>query len=722
LENIALVYYSNMVNSRLARITDASYDNGIKTLSDLVLCTIATGQGTHVMRRLALSLKEELENDADLSKVDAQNFVGEIDEELVSYIYNLSQELRDVLVASWSHRPTDEMARLHTQLLNDMIREKTTHLSGNLLSGMVRFLGGAGNEATRKLARSNRRSLRGLDEKLIDLKDMVFQFGSDIEDLPPIEEKDWFMGGKGASEVAMSRIVVEHGLKDVDVPKGFGLSTQTWRLIKGSPKRQKELENVIRREVGALEKICGKRLGNPADPLILAARSGAVLSMPGVLPTITHIGLNDEITREWAETLAQPHRAYRAYLRFLFSYAEAVYVGKSIERESLYRGLGAKRVQELCAADTQAMSRTIDAVKLNLEVHGKGASIPDDVYKQLFNSVLAVFSFYETDEVRLHYKGLKSIPEEYQTACLIQDCLPVLADDDCSGIFLTRNPLDGGEGHIEYIRDFGEDLASGRVRPGSSEKFKADYPSQSARLIEVAQILEREYASPMDIEFAVRAGRIYILQTRPLKLAPMADVVTNYKFWERGLMTAEELIERTRRIVGQPLMNTFLEEIHKQDNVPIAVGQPIAGGVVSGRIIFNLKKIESYPDERIIFITKSNVPREVTTRPWIDGYISEEGGVTSHASLVSIGKLPCIVGVHWRRVGESIVLGDEVYIKEGEIITLDANDGYIYKGALTIRSSPENNPEYLEAEAAILNLIKKREEYTLAPRPVGERQ
>jgi phosphohistidine swiveling domain-containing protein len=126
-------------------------------------------------------------------------------------------------------------------------------------------------------------------------------------------------------------------------------------------------------------------------------------------------------------------------------------------------------------------------------------------------------------------------------------------------------------------------------------------------------------------------------------------------------------------------------------------------------------EIKKYPNEHIIFITKSNVPREVNLQSEIDGYISEEGGVTSHAALVSIGKLPCIVGVKWRKYGSRVFLGDTVDMKEGEVITLDANDGYIYRGKLPIQASSENDPEYLEAEKAILEIYGKAEEYTIIP-------
>ncbi len=720
LENLSLVYYSNIVNSDLATIDDSNFHKAIRTLPDLVLCTRATGQGTKLMRRMALTLKESIEDSEEIRKVEVQSHIREMNEELVGYIYKLTQSINDVLETSRQEEQFDDSGRVHTQLLNDMIREKTTHLCGNLLSSMGRFLGGEGSEATRELAKSKRHLQLGSSSKEISLEKVVFRFGPDVERISHIEENVWLMGGKGASQAEMSRLVVENELKGVDVPKGFGLSTQTWPLIRQSEQKQKVLEKMIFSEIRALENRTGKALGEPTNPLLLVARSGAVISLPGILPTIAHIGLNDEIAEKWANTLHQPSRAYHAYIRFLFNYSEVVFSEYGVTYETIYKGLGARRVAELFSDNIDEMKKTIVRIKDNIENSTGGLVVPDNCYEQLFVSVIQVLSSYDTDEVMFRHKELKSIPYEYQTACLIQDCLPILEDSDCSGVNLTRNPLDGGEGQIEFIHDFGEDLAGGRVRPGSSERFGKAYPIQNKRLEEIGKVLEKKYASPMDIEFSIRHDKLYIIQTRPLKLAPMAFVVTNYKNYLNGLMSESELIRRTRGIVGHPLINTFMEEIDKQKTSPLAFGQPIAGGVVAGRIIYDVKKIEEYPGEKIIFITKSNVPREVTTQPGIDGYISEEGGVTSHAALVSIGRLPCIVGVQWQKFGKSIVLGEKIEIEQGDVITLDANDGYIYKGKLPIQASPENSPEYLEAEAEIMNIIKRIEEYTFMPQsPIG---
>ncbi|MCP4678007.1 MAG: hypothetical protein GY854_21330, partial [Deltaproteobacteria bacterium] len=717
LENLSLVYYSNIVNSELAVVTSDNYGRVIKILPELVLCAIANGQGTAALRQLALEMKTRIASAGTVSRVEAQILLKEMSEELQGFVYNLSKFVTDLLNSAHSANPSERNDPSQVRLLNDIVREKTTHLCANLMSSLILYLGGEGSPLIRQLATVKHHMLPDNQSSEPTVDNAIFHFGPDIVRNARDVEDIWFMGRKGASESSMSRIVRERNMTNVDVPRGFGLCTRTWSMVSGSPANETALKDVIRSEVEVLEQRTGKHFGKPNNPLLLIVRSGAILSMPGILPTIGHIGLNQGIVEQWSETLDESYRAHHAYLRFLFNYAEIVFANRGVTVRSLYRGLYSNRIADLCVADITVMHDTVDKVRRNIADATGGLQVPDDPFDQLIESVFTVFSSYNFDTIVAHHAELRSIPEHYQTACLIQDCLPMFSAQDCSGIYLTRNPLDGGEEQIEYIHDFGEDLAGGRASPESTRKFRSIYPSQYDELKQMGRFSEEKNSSPMDVEFAIRFGKLYILQARPLTLAPMADVVTAYKMYRAGLMSVTDLIQRTRRVVGRPLINTFMTEIDKQSNTPIASGQPIAGGVVAGRIVFNAKNIKDYPGEHIIFIAKSNVPKMAGRKSGIDGYISEEGGVTSHAALVSVGKLPCIVGVKWRKYGKGIHIGNDAYLKEGDVITLDANDGYIYQGRLPVLASPENHPEYLEAERAILAIAQTLEDIGYFPPP-----
>ena len=654
MENLSLVYYSNIVNSELAVVNDDNYGRAIRMLPELVMCAIANGQGTATMRQLALEMKARIASTDTISRVEAQTLLKEMSEELQGLVYRLSKFVSDMMNSAHSASPSERNDPNQIRLLNDIIREKTTHLCANLMSSLILYLGGEGSPSIRQLATVKHHMQP--DNRSVDptVNDVVFRFGLDIVGNVRDDEDIWFMGRKGASESAMSRIIRERQMANVDVPPGFGLCTQTWPMVAGSPENEAALKEVVRGEVAVLEQRTGKIFGSPVNPLLLIVRSGAIISLPGILPTIGHIGLNQDTVEQWSRTLAEPYRAHHAYLRFLFNYGEIVFADQGVTARSLCRDLFSNRLTELCVTDILVMRDTIDKVRQNIADTTGGLQVPYEAFEQLNTSIFKIFSSYDFDTIIANHAELRSIPQHYQTACLIQDCLPVFSKQDCSGIYLTRNPLDGGEEQIEYIHAFGEDLAGGRASPESTLKFRSNYPEQYAELKQIGTFAEEENSSPMDVEFAIRSGKIYILQARPLTLAPMADVVTAYKMYKANLMSVTDLLKRTRRIVGRPLMNTFMSELDKQSNTPIASGQPIAGGVVSGRIILNAKNINNYPDEHIIFMAKSNVPKMAGRKSGIDGYISEEGGVTSHAALVSIGKLPCIVGVRWRKYGKGI--------------------------------------------------------------------
>ena len=704
LENLSLIYYANIVNIEFSEINDDNYERAVEVLVDLVLCTRATGQGTKSLGRFGLFINKLVEADKIITKREMiHSSVAEMYNELLRYFLDLRRKFKGLLQTSdgegddYHNRYIDN---LNTKLLNDIVREKTTHLLGNLLNSIRKYLGRADKETVEQIERGQRRD-GNVDVEKQPIAETIFQFGPDIQGAWHSAKSAWFMGGKGASQAEMSNIIRVNSLRDVDVPKGFGLDTSTWPRIKDNPNRKSELNVAVMEQIRDLELRTRKKFGDKNNPLILAARSGAFVSMPGTLATIAHIGLNDEITEEWSKTLEEPCRAYHAYLRFLFNYAENVF---GIMPEAILDSFDFSHVADLCTEDIEELKANIRKVKVIIKHLPGGAEVSDDCYKQLFGSIEAVFRSYETKEAQRQVR-LKHIPPKYQTACLVQECLPVLGSQDCSGVFFTKDPRNGGAGRIEFIPEFGEDLVGGRAKPKSREDFKQRYPIQHQALKQVGNIAEKRYWHPNDIEFAIRNHILYILQTRRLLLTPMANVITNFNFYSQGVIDAEELVRRTRRIVNQPLLNTYLEEKDKQENPPIANGEPVSGGVVAGRFICDQSKIVDYPDEDVIFFVKSNLPDQIEAQSQITGYVSEEGGATSHAALKSIGEFSCIVGVDWHKEGDQIIIGDTA-LKEGDFVTIDANEGYVYTGKLPIHEFHEDNPDFINAKQAILDIIE----------------
>jgi phosphohistidine swiveling domain-containing protein len=633
LENLSLIYYANIVNMELAEINDCNYERALNVLVDLTLCARATGQGTKTLGRFSLLLKRYLqEGEAVAKKLKIHFVIAEMNDELSNYTLQLRKTLISLLPDS--HR---NIERVDMRILNNMVREKTTHLLGNLLDAMRTYLGGTDSETIELLSRAQMRAREADTGREFQLKDTVFQFGPDIETELQTAKNAWFMGGKGASLAEVSRLINTGELKDVDVPKGFGLSTLTWPIAKDDLGKKRELNRLALTQLRELEIRTGKKFGDPENPLLLAARSGSIVSMPGILSTIAHIGLNEKIVKVWAQTLPGPERAYHAYIRFLFDYAKSVL---GIKAELILQKFDVTHIADLCVKDLTVLKSTFAKIKTAVREISPASNIPDDCYKQMYDSIEAVFHSYEKDDAQRHVKS-KNIPQKYQTACVVQECLPMLRENDCSGVFFTRDPRAGVKHQIEFINQSGEDLVGGRSRPKSKTEFKENYPDQNKILKETAAVLEKRYTHPNDIEFLIRNGKIYIVQTRKLVLAPIATVVVYYRFFEKGIITTEELLGRTGKIVKRPLVGTFLEQKDKNSNLLIARGEPISGGAVSGRLVCDESRLENYSqEESIIFLTKSNLPRNVTDQSQIRGYISEEGGVTSHAALMSVGKLP----------------------------------------------------------------------------------
>jgi phosphohistidine swiveling domain-containing protein len=702
LENFAFVYYANIVNEELNKITDENYEESINVMVDLALCSRSSGQSTKNLGRYSFLIQEKINEGAlNTRREDIVEKIGEMNDELSDYIYKLSKiiDKRLLELGKYNSLLVSEK-KIAIKILNNIIREKTTLLLGNLLNSIRSYLGRMDIETIEQLARIGKRSNKSKNKTKYISDDFIFKFGIDIKAELQSAGNAWFMGGKAASLAEVSNLIIKNKFENISVPSGFGLNTMTWPSVKEEKISFDELKKTIKSEVKNLELRTGKFFGKGELPLLLAARAGAVISMPGLLSTINHIGLNIDIVREWSKTLQFPEYAYHAYMRFMINFAEEA---MKVDLKKILLSLNVEHINEIFIKNIDILEKNIFSIKKIIRELASGDQIPEDPYEQLFKSVETIFTSYEKENVQTQIK-LLHVPTKYHTACIVQDCLPVLNTDDCSGVFFTRNPIKGDFGQIEYINEFGEDLVSGRLKPQNRLAFSEKYPEQHEILKISADIFEERYTHPNDIEFAIRENKLYILQTRRLVLTPMARVVFNYKIFKKGYINTEKLFLRTKGILNKPLINTYLKENEKKRNFPLSGGESVNGGAVSGRLLFNESRIEEFKDESIIFITKTNLPHGVTTNSHIKGYISEEGGVTSHAAIVSIGKLPCIAGITWRENGEEILIGNR-FLKEGDIITIDANDGYIYSGKIPVSKSPVNDADFLYAKKEIFKLI-----------------
>ncbi|MCL1834388.1 MAG: PEP-utilizing enzyme, partial [Leptospirales bacterium] len=699
LEQITFIYYSNIVNTKYRIITDEVYKESLKALIDLAFCVRSVGHGTEMLVRFAM-LVERLLQQLDV-RPDRIAHIPSIVEAMNSELENNFLHIKEVYLECLDNR--DNAPEL-TAILNNIIREKTTHVLGNLINSFT-------NYETRKLFEPYQTALNTLKAKhALEIDDFVYSFGTDSNESIDALESPEFMGGKGFSQIRNSRIIQSSKLPSFDVPKGYGFSTLTWHYIKRGDFSLDDLRNKIFGIAENLQRRTGKKIGDPNNPLLLMARSGSVISMPGILDTVSHIGINKSIADKWSKTLKEPARAYQAYLTFMLSYARSV---MNLDTDSIIKEIGFDSYVTVFREGMFIMIDVAEAMSELIKENSLNKSIPDDPYEQLYNSVEAVFRSFESDVVLKQAIHL-GIPEQFQTGCLVQECLPVLSFDDCSGIFLTRNPNTGKIGsvydeQIEFSDGFfGNVIADGAITPGSTEDFIRLHPEHFESFKKFKYYDERIQRYPTDIEFAIRGGVTYIVQSRILKQSPIAKIINSYEFYKEDLYTKYKLIKRTAFGLNKKIIGTYLDSKYLNDSPVIVQGKAVNGGAVRGRIIKDQNNIHKF-DGELIFITESNVPPKVImAENRFNGYISKEGGVTSHAALVAIGEgKPCVTDVMWENgPDDSIILGS-VMLHEGDYITLDANTGRIYMEDIPILEVSVVDHEYKEIKDQILEVIEE---------------
>jgi phosphohistidine swiveling domain-containing protein len=702
LEQVAFIYYSNIVNSVRTTINRENYFATLRVLFELALCSRAVGHGTKHLGRFAFLLENILRQMPE--RPDRAAHFPTIINAMNSELEKNFSCLQDLYFKNIDAENMGKKLQLGNNILNDLIREKTTHLLGNIINNLKTYHEEIKREGFTKV-------LESFDGKTdFQISDFIYNFGTDIHPEPGLKLSPEFMGGKGYSLAASSKIILDNGLENIDVPKGLGFSTLTWHRIKGKPDRITDFKSSLNNVIRGIEKRSGKFFGDGRNPLLLIARSGGVISMPGILDTISHIGLNMDITASWSSAIEDPFRAYQAYINFILSYAKSVlginpslilkYSGKLNFKEPYsYRLNYLKDYAGILLKEIQSIT---DSEK----------AIPEEPFEQIYASSIAVFQSFENDLV--HRQAMNySIPEQFQTSCIVQECLPILSSDDCSGVLFTRNPATGKtaykyEEHIEF-RDgyFGNVIVDGIIKPSLTEEFIESHPAQYEVLKKFKYFDEREQRYPTDIEFAVRNGTVYIVQSRILQQSPAAQIMNSYDFYREGIYSPFKLIKRTAFSFNKEIIETYINGKQVKNAPVIACGRPVNGGAVSGRLIQNHKNITKF-DGKIIFITESNVPPSIIMQEkTIAGYISREGGITSHAALVAISEhKPCVTDVKWS-AGDNeneIILGGTSLI-EGDYITLDANTGNIYINEVPIIESDVIDEDYMIVRNRILEVI-----------------
>ena len=518
---------------------------------------------------------------------------------------------------------------------------------------------------------------------------LIFNFNS--KDAKKIKSPKNILGGKGANLSEMGRM-------GLPVPPGFTISTNVCDLFyKNKKKLNSKIINQIKSELKVIEKGVKKKFGDLKNPLLLSVRSGARVSMPGMMDTILNLGLNDETVIALSKKTSNGRFAKDSYRRFIQMYGNVVmgveghYFEELIENYKLTKGVLLDT--ELDESDWDGLIN--DFKKVVKEKTQK--NFPQNVYEQLFGAISAVFLSWESNRAKI-YRKLNQIPSEWGTAVNVQSMVFGNMGNDCAtGVVFTRNPSDGSNDiYGEYlINAQGEDVVAGTRTPQYITKkarkeanvkdpsMEESMPKVYKQLEKILMKLENHYKDMQDVEFTVENNKLWILQTRSGKRTSKSAVKIAVDMVKEKLISKKEAILRIDPSSLDTLLHPTLDE--KSEINVIANGLPASPGAASGKVVFSSEEAERLNDmmQDTILVRVETSPEDIQGMHAAKGILTARGGMTSHAAVVARGMgRPCVSGSSEIDINyeSKIFKTSELEIKEGDIITIDGSTGRIILG------------------------------------------
>jgi pyruvate,orthophosphate dikinase len=514
----------------------------------------------------------------------------------------------------------------------------------------------------------------------------VFFFGSGkAEGSAAMKE---LLGGKGAGLAEMTRI-------GLPVPAGFTITTQACDYyFKRKRAFPRELTGEVKRAMKRLEKITGKHFGDTKDPLLVSVRSGAALSMPGMMETVLNLGLNDDTVQGLLAATGNARFAWDAYRRFIQMYSSVV---ENLPKHDFEERLSAARKRAKAADDTGIPAEGLQEVVAQykeLYRKGTGRDFPQAPEDQLWGAIRAVFSSWMADKA-VTYRRVEKITGLLGTAVsVVQMVFGNWGEDSGTGVCFTRDPS-SGEPH--FYGDFlpnaqGEDVVAGIRNPLPLTEMARRLP-EAYRQLEIARkLLERHYHDMQDVEFTVQQGRLYILQTRTGKRTPGAAFRIAADMARERLITKREAVLRIKPHDIERLFYPVIDPNFPQaklEEAKLAAGINAVPGAAVGRAVFTAQEAEEWAGrgEKVILVRRETSPEDVGGMFVAQGILTATGGKTSHAAVVARGwGKCCIVGCEELEIDYSThqMSVNGRALSEGDWITLDGNEGLVYEGQVPV--------------------------------------
>ena len=395
------------------------------------------------------------------------------------------------------------------------------------------------------------------------------------------------LGGKGANLAEM----INMGLP---VPNGFTVTTTACtNYYQDNKNLDENIENQIKETISKLENVTGKKLGDKEKPLLLSVRSGAPISMPGMMDTILNLGLNDEIAKALAKDEDSIRFIYDSYRRLIMMFADVV---KGKDKKAFENLMTSKKQQRNVQTDIELKAEDMYDIAMESKTiyqNVVGQPFPENPYDQLIEAVKAVFRSWNTERAII-YRKMNNISDDLGTAVNVQEMVyGNLSDDSLTGVAFSRNPSDGtDELYGEYLEKAqGEDIVSGVRTPKSVEALERDYPNIYKELKDISKILEKHYKDMQDMEFTVEKGNLYMLQTRNGKRTTKAALEIATNLVEEGLITKEEALLRIEPEKLDDLLHPSFDEEEIKKAKIFATGLPASPGAARGKIYFTVKDV-----------------------------------------------------------------------------------------------------------------------------------
>ncbi len=521
------------------------------------------------------------------------------------------------------------------------------------------------------------------------MSNLIFNFKS--KKIKKIKNPKFILGGKGANLAQMGKL-------GLPVPPGFTISTGVCEIFYKNNKRlNSKIVKTIKQELKQIEKECGKKFGDLENPLLVSVRSGARVSMPGMMDTILNLGLNDKTVNTLSNNTSNGRFAKDSYRRFIQMYGNVVMGVNSHHFEELIENY---KLTKGVLLDTELDENDWDGLisdfkKIIKEKTNK--EFPQNVFDQLLGSISAVFLSWESDRAKI-YRKINKIPVEWGTAVNVQSMVFGNMGDDCAtGVVFTRNPSDGSNNiYGEYlINAQGEDVVAGtrtphyitkkaredaKVKDASMEEY---LPNVYKELEKILRKLETYYKDMQDVEFTVEKNKLWILQTRSGKRTSKSAVKIAVDMVNEKLITKKQAIMRIDPNSLDTLLHPTLDEKNKIE--VIANGLPASPGAASGKVVFTSEEAEKLNDmmQDTILVRIETSPEDIQGMHAAKGILTSRGGMTSHAAVVARGMgRPCVSGTSEIDINyeKKILKTSNLEIKEGDIITIDGSTGRIILG------------------------------------------